>query len=142
MLGLPIKIPRSVLEKRRKKPEFRRQESWRYVRLKPNWRRPRGKDSKMRLQVRGAPPLVKIGYGSPRKYRGLHPSGYREVLVHRPEDLEGINPDTEAARIAGGVGRLKRMKIMEAALERGIKVLNPLPGFQPASAEEGGEGEE
>ena len=138
---MPVKIPRSVLEKRRKKPEFRRQESWRYVRLKPNWRRPRGKDSKMRLQVRGAPPLVKIGYGSPRKYRGLHPSGYREVLVYRPEDIEKINPETEAARIAGSVGRLKRIKIMEAAVEKGIKVLNPLPGFKP-EAGEGGEAEE
>jgi len=138
---LPVKIPRSVLERRRKKPEFRRQESWRYVRIKPNWRRPRGKDSKMRLQVRGAPPLVKIGYGSPRKYRGLHPSGYREVLVYRPEDLEKINPETEAARIAGGVGKLKRTKIMEAALARGIKVLNPLPAFAETPASGGGEAE-
>ncbi len=122
---MPIKIPRRVLVRRRKKPEFRRQESWRYVRLKPNWRRPRGKDSKMRLQVRGAPPLVKIGYGSPRKYRGLHPSGYREVLVYRPEDLEKVNPEYEAVRIAGSVGRRKRLKILEVAESRGIKVLNP-----------------
>ena len=126
---MPVKIPRSVRDRRRKKPEFRRQESWRYVRIKPNWRRPKGKDSKMRLQVRGAPPLVKVGYGSPRKYRGVHPSGYREVLVYRPEDVEKIDPEREAVRIAGTVGNLKRLKIMEVARERGVKVLNPPPAM-------------
>ena len=85
----PVKIPKWVRELKLRRPEFVRQESWRYVRLKPNWRKPRGKDSKMRLQVKGWPPLVKVGYRTPRKYRGLHPSGYKEVLVYRPEDLEG-----------------------------------------------------
>ena len=62
----PIKIPKWVRLMKLKRPEFVRQESWRYVRLKPNWRRPRGKDSKMRLQRSGWPPLVKIGYRTPK----------------------------------------------------------------------------
>ena len=57
------------------------QEGWRYDRLTPNWRKPKGKDNKMRLQVSGVPPLVKIGYRGPRFARGLHPSGYIEVMV-------------------------------------------------------------
>src|SRR5438034_580225 len=32
------------------KPEFGRQESWRYKRVKENWRRPRGVTSKMRKE--------------------------------------------------------------------------------------------
>ncbi len=122
----PVKIPPWVRDLKRRRPEFVRQESWRYVRLKPNWRRPRGKDSKMRLQRSGWPPLVKIGYRTPRRYRGLHPSGYKEVLVYRVEDLAELDPNIHAVRIAGGVGRLKRIKIMEEAERLGLKVLNPL----------------
>ena len=121
----PIKIPRWVKELKLKRPEFVRQESWRYVRVKPNWRRPRGKDSKMRLQVKGWPPLVKIGYRTPKDYRDLHPSGYKEVLVYRPEDLQGLNPEVHAIRIAGSVGMRKRLLIVEEARKLGLKILNP-----------------
>jgi large subunit ribosomal protein L32e len=41
---MPVKIPKSVLRARRKRPKFVRQESWRYVRLETTYRRPRGKD--------------------------------------------------------------------------------------------------
>ncbi len=121
----PIKIPKWVRELRLKRPAFIRQESWRYIRLKPSWRRPRGKDSKMRLQLRGWPSLVKIGYRTPRQYRGLHPSGYEEVLVRRPEDLQGLNPEAHAVRIASSVGMRKRLLIMEEAKRLGLKILNP-----------------
>lgn len=132
----PVKIPRWVRELKRKRPEFVRQESWRYIRLKPNWRRPRGKDSKMRLQRAGWPPLVKVGYRTPKKYRGLHPSGYKEVLVHRVEDLMGLNPEVHAVRIAGTVGMAKRVKIVEEAERLGLKVLNPPAAAAPAPEEE------
>ena len=121
----PVKIPKRVRELKRKRPDFVRQESWRYIRLKPNWRRPRGKDSKMRLQRAGWPQLVKVGYRSPRRYRGLHPSGYKEILVYRVEDLAGLNPEVYAVRIAGSVGMAKRLKIVEEAEKLGLKVLNP-----------------
>lgn len=121
----PMKIPKWVRALKLKRPDFMRQESWRHVRLRPNWRRPRGKDSKMRLQVKGWPPLVKIGYRTPREYRGLHPSGYREVLVCRPEDLHGLDPNIHAVRIASSVGMKKRFTIVEEAKKLGLKVLNP-----------------
>lgn len=122
----PVKIPKRVREMKNKRPEFIRQESWKYVRLKPNWRRPRGKDSKMRLQKSGAPQLVKVGYRTPRKYRNLHPSGFKEVLIHRVEDLEGLDPAIHAVRIAGSVGKSKKIKIMVEAEKKGLKVLNPI----------------
>ncbi len=112
----------------RRRPKFIRQESWRYVRVKENWRRPRGIDSKMRLKLKSRPALVNIGYGSPRKVRGLHPSGKREVLVHNVEELEKINPEVEVARIAHTVGLRKRIQILERAKELGITVLNPGKG--------------
>lgn len=123
-----VKIPRRVLRIRKERPEFKRQESWRYVRLKENWRKPRGKDSKMRLQVSGWPPLVKVGYRSPRKYRGLHPSGFKEVLVSKEDDLKGLDPSIHAVRISGRLGRRNKLKIYEAALSAGLRVLNPPRG--------------
>ncbi|MEN2974752.1 MAG: 50S ribosomal protein L32e [Candidatus Caldarchaeales archaeon] len=122
----PVTIPKKIREMKNKRPDFARQESWRYVRLKASWRRPRGKDSKMRLQKSGAPQLVKIGYRTPKAYRGLHPSGFKEVVVHRVEDLEDLNPELHAVRISGSVGRMKRLKIMEEAEKKGLKILNPI----------------
>ena len=108
-----------------KKPEFRRQESWRYKRVKENWRRPRGIDSKMRRKVKGWPATVNIGYRGPKLARGLHPSALREVLVYNSDDLREIDPETEAIRIAHTVGARKRAEILSRARELGIHVLNP-----------------
>ena len=108
-----------------KKPKFKRQESWRYKRVKENWRKPRGIDSKMRKKVKGWPPSPEAGYRSPKKIRGLHPSGYVEVQVQTVEGLNGIDPETQAIRIARTVGGKKRVEIFALAEERGIHVLNP-----------------
>lgn len=109
-------------------PRFVRCESWRLVRVKENWRRPRGVSSKMRLEVKGWPPRVKSGYGKPKAVRHLHPSGFKEVLIYRPEDLDKVDPETQAIRIAHAVGRKKRLAIIERARELQIRVLNPSPG--------------
>ena len=106
-----------------KKPEFNRQESWRYKRVKPSWRRARGLDSKMRTKRKGWPKSVDHGYRSPKSVRGLHPSGFEEVIVHNVKDLDEITSD-QAARISHTVGRRKREDIVERAEELKIYVLN------------------
>ena len=108
-----------------KRPEFVRQESWRYKKLAPNWRKPKGKDNKMRKQVSGVPPLVKVGYKGPRKSRGLHPSGYNDILVFNVKDLTKIDPKVDAVRIAHGVGNKKRIEIVTEATKLKMKILNP-----------------
>ena len=110
---------------KQKKPKFRRQESWRYKRLKWGWRKPRGIDSKMRKKVKGWPKSAKIGYRGPKESRGLHPSGYLEVLIHNVDEVDQINPETQAARIAHAVGARKRVEISDRAKEIGIHILNP-----------------
>ncbi|MBS3815245.1 MAG: 50S ribosomal protein L32e [Hadesarchaea archaeon] len=106
------------------KKKFKRQESNRFKRLKDSWRRPRGKDNKMRIDKKGKPSRVKVGYRKPKEERDIHPSGYRETLVENPSDLEDINPETHAARIGSTVGKRKRKQIIERAKELGIKLLN------------------
>jgi large subunit ribosomal protein L32e len=108
-----------------KRPEFVRQESWRYKKLASNWRKPKGKDNKMRKQVSGVPHLVKVGYKGPRRSRGLHPSGYNDILVFNTNDLTKIDPKKDAVRIAHGVGKKKRIDIVTEASKLKIKILNP-----------------
>ena len=107
------------------RPRFVRQESWRYVRIHPEWRKPKGVDSKMRRQDKGWPKLVRVGYRGPAEARGLHPSGHFEALVHRPADLDGLVPGRDVARIGRTVGAKKRDSILARATELGIRVVNP-----------------
>ncbi|WP_297536052.1 50S ribosomal protein L32e, partial [Thermococcus sp.] len=85
---------------------------------------PKGIDSKMRLKKKGKPRSPSIGWSSPKAVRGLHPSGYEEVLVHNLKELEKLDPTRQVARIAGTVGARKRELIIARAKELGIKVLN------------------
>ena len=109
---------------KQKKPEFLRSESWRYTKLSESWRRPRGLDHKMRRKIKGWPPMVSTGYKGPKIARGLHPSGYREVLVHNTKEVSEIDPKTQAARIAHTVGRKKRAQIIAEARAKKVVVLN------------------
>ncbi len=121
-------INNDLLEQRKKvsehRPKFKRQESWRYKRLAVTWRKPKGVDNKMRKQVSGVPPLVKIGYRGPRMSRGLHPSGYVDILVHNVKDLMSLDNTKDAARIARTVGNKKRLEIISKAESMGIKLIN------------------
>jgi len=110
-----------------KRPRFVREESWRYKRVKESWRSPRGKTSRVRRSKEGWPPVVKIGYARPKAIRGEHPSGLKDIMVWRPKDLEGIDPKTQAARIAHTVGERKRVDILDQAKKSNIRVLNPGP---------------
>jgi large subunit ribosomal protein L32e len=107
-----------------KRPKFIRQESWRYDRLAENWRKPKGKDNKMRKQKSGMPAIVKVGYRGPRVARGLHPSGYTDNVVHNVAELAKLDPKKDAARLGHTVGKRKRIEIIAKANELGINVLN------------------
>jgi large subunit ribosomal protein L32e len=110
-------------------PKFNRIDSHKKKCLALSWRKPKGHHSQLRRQRKAKGSLVKAGFGSPAAVRGLHSSGYEEVLVHRPEDVQGVN-NKQAIRIAGTVGKKKQAEIERAAKELNIKVLNPLNVFE------------
>jgi large subunit ribosomal protein L32e len=109
---------------RNKKPAFLRPESWRDAKFSESWRRPRGLDSKVRQKVKGWPAAPSTGYKGPKVARGLHPSGYREVIVYNAEEVTAVDYSTQAIRIAHTVGRRKRALIIAEAEKLQIKVLN------------------
>src|SRR3990170_5917655 len=121
-------LPHNALKARKrakqKKPEFLRSESWRYTKLSESWRRPRGLDHKMRRKIKGWPPMVSTGYKGPKVARGLHPSGYWEVLVHNVKEVSEVDSKTQAARIAHTVGKKKRAQIIAEARKKKVVVLN------------------
>lgn len=115
------------LRKRQKsrKPEFLRQNWFRFPSLGKKWRAPIGKRNKLRKHIKNKGFLPKSGYGSPLAVKGFHPSGLMETRVFNENELQGINPKTECARIASGVGKKKRIEIIKKAEQMKIRVLNP-----------------
>ena len=112
-------------EQKKKTPSFRRTEWFRYKRLsRSGWRAPHGMDSKQRRNYKYRSSLVRVGHGKVAAARGLHPSGFREVMVQNSGDLDSIDPETEAARVGRSVGGRKREQIYSRADELGIRVLN------------------
>ena len=106
------------------RPEFKRQEWFRYAKLGTKWRKPRGMHSKMRRHYKYRPTIVSIGFRGPALVRDYHPSGFKEVMVHNVKELTGIDPKTQCVRIGGTVGRKKRTDIIANADAAGLRVLN------------------
>ena len=110
---------------KKKQPAFRRQEWFRYKRLsRTGWKKPRGDDSSQRKNRKYRSPMVRIGYGKIADARGLHPSGFEEVLVSTAGDLDGLDPESQAVRISASVGNRKRASIHDRADDLGLRVLN------------------
>ena len=116
------------------KPSFAQQITHKKKRIPESWRRPRGNLSKRRRGIKGKGALVDPGYRTPRAARGLHPSGFEEVLVHTPDAVAAVDGDTQAIRIASGVGGRKRELIEDRAEDAEIRVLNP--SYVPEEGEE------
>ncbi|MEB3756514.1 MAG: 50S ribosomal protein L32e [Desulfurococcales archaeon] len=120
------KVRNKIYRYRKRKIRFVRYLSWRFWKLgrKESWRKPKGIDSKMRLQLKGYPPIVKVGYSNPKDIRGLHPSGLKPVIVKSLKDLDSIDPEHDIVYIASSVGLRLKSKIIEVARERGIRIAN------------------
>jgi len=109
---------------KKRTPQFLREEWFRYKRIPKNWRKPDGISSKMRINLKYRPSMVRVGFRGPKDVRGFHPSGFQEVIVYNVNDLEGIDPKKQAVRIGGSVGTKKRIDIEKKAEELDVRILN------------------
>jgi len=109
---------------KKQRPSFNRVESWRYKRVKASWRKARGIDSKTRRKNKAGVKSPSVGYRTPKKIRGIHPSGYEEVRVFTMKDLDKLNKNKQALKISSKLGAKKRIMLVEAAQRKGFKVLN------------------
>ena len=90
----------SKLGKRRKKKQI--------------WRRPTGRDNKMRERRRGYPARVQIGYkkGPSKEFN----------VIKNPKELEKIEKNSKV--IVGNIGKKKKIEIVKKANEMKIKLHN------------------
>ncbi|KAK3102493.1 hypothetical protein FSP39_011776 [Pinctada imbricata] len=120
----PLVKQRNV-KKRNKK--FIRHQSDRYVKVKANWRKPKGIDNRVRRRFKGQFLMPNIGYGTNKKTRHVMPDGFKKFLVHNTKELEVLlmQNRTFSAEIAHNVSSKKRKEIVERAQQLAIKVTNP-----------------
>ena len=109
--------------RKRKKPHFMVKSAHYSARVQERWRFPGGRHSPIRQQHRWKPPLVRIGYGSPRQIRGQHPSGVHPVVVRSIADLQRLDTSRQGALLARSLGGRKRFLLLQEAQKKGLSVL-------------------
>ena len=106
--------------------DFARQERVRHLKLGKKksvatWRKPKGRDSKMRLMRKSYPASPSVGYKSPRKESGKI-NGKIPVLVYNTKDLEKVGKNSIA--ILAKIGAKKKLEVIKVATEKKIQILN------------------
>jgi large subunit ribosomal protein L32e len=109
---------------KKRMPKFERQEAHVKARLsRSGWRKPRGFQSKMRLQRKGYNAIVKVGYRTPRVLRGRLENGLLEIAVISPSDLKNIQKD-QIALISRTLGNRKRLELLKEAKKLKQRISN------------------
>ena len=111
---------------KKKKTTFDRFECHRHLRVKRNWRRPRGIDCSVRRKFRGMLRTPKVGYGSNKKTRNLLPNYKLKFTVNNLKELECLlmNNDKYCIEIGKNVGAVLRAQMLKRAKELNISVTN------------------
>jgi len=79
-----------------------------------SWRKPKGRDNKMREKRKGYPCVVKIGYKDK--------NGEKPKRIQNVKDLEKINKNEKI--ILGNVGKKKKLEIVKKAKELKMNLEN------------------
>jgi large subunit ribosomal protein L32e len=88
---------------------------------KATWRKPKGRDNKMREKRKGYPAVVSIGYRKNKKIRGT-------IQTKKPTKITNINDLKKIGKnqigIVGNVGKKKKIEIVKKAKEMKIELKN------------------
>ncbi|MBP6857396.1 50S ribosomal protein L32e [Candidatus Pacearchaeota archaeon] len=106
-------------------PKFLRHTSHKYSKLglrrkkKQVWRRPTGRDNKMREKRKGKPAIVAIGYSTNKKEKGKI-NNKTPVVVNNVRQLENIQKNQIV--VLGRIGKKNKIEIAEKANELKIEI--------------------
>ena len=107
-----------------KKPTFLRHDIHKKKRLSKIWRKPKGRQNKMRLHRKGYAKGRSTGYGSPKEVRGLTKEGYRPNVVVSKKDFADLDNTIDAIIISRTLGLRRKKDLVAFAKENKFKVLN------------------
>uniref|UniRef100_A0A2R9CKD6 Ribosomal protein L32 n=1 Tax=Pan paniscus TaxID=9597 RepID=A0A2R9CKD6_PANPA len=113
----PLMKPK-ILKKKTKK--FIWHQSDRYVKIKPNWQKPRGADNRVHRRFKGQILMPNIGYGNNKKTKHMLPSGFWKFLVHNTKELEVLLMCNKSY-----CTEIKCKALVERAAQLAIRVTNP-----------------
>ncbi len=85
------------------------------------WRRPKGRDNKMRERKKGHPASVSLGFRTEKENRNKI-KGKNPIMIYNVEDLKKIKKEDIA--ILGKVGKRKKIQIIEGAKKSKINLNN------------------
>jgi len=113
------------MEKRYKMPKFLKRDSGRLSKFgkrrkkMQSWRRPKGRDNKMREKRKGYPAVVRIGYAQSNSEKGKINKKIPKIIKNI-KDLESIKK--EEIGILGKIGNKKRIEIVKKAKEMKVEL--------------------
>jgi len=105
--------------------KFLRRTSNRYSKLgkgrkkKQKWRKPRGRDNKMREKRKGKPAVVSIGYK--KKLRGII-KNKKPIMVRNIKDFEKVKKNEIV--VIGNIGKKKKIELAKKAKDMKIQIHN------------------
>ena len=92
------------------------------IKKNQKWRKPTGRDNKMREKRRGYPVVVSIGFRTPKTVRGKVKEKI-PVMVFNVKELERLN-NKENIAIIGKVGSKRKIELAKKAKDLGIEMAN------------------
>ncbi|XP_035866131.1 60S ribosomal protein L32-like [Phyllostomus discolor] len=125
MAALRPLVKPKIVKKRTKK--FIRHQSDHYVKIKRNWRKPRGIDNRVCRRFKGQILMPNIGYVSNKKTKHMLPTGFGKFLAHNVREFEVLLMCNKSycAEIAHNVSSKNRKAIVERAAQLAIRITNP-----------------
>ncbi|GEM_PF-1879557 len=101
---------------------FPRQNSFRFKKLGEKWRRPKGGQSKTRMDRKGRARKPKPGYGSPANERFLI-NGVHPIFIRSVQDLHSLKSG-DTIMISASLGLKSATEIGKICKTKGLNILN------------------
>ncbi|XP_054422463.1 60S ribosomal protein L32-like [Pteronotus mesoamericanus] len=98
-----------------------------YVKIKGNWKKPRGIDNRVHRRFKGQILMLNLCYGGNKKTKYKLLNGFRKFLFHSVKELEVLLlcDKSYCVEFAHNVSSKKHKAIVKRAVQLAIRVTNP-----------------